>query len=55
MSAELSRREFLKAGAGLAALSLVPPAAARPLPSQECGRLLKEGVGHQSLFTREGE
>jgi thiosulfate reductase/polysulfide reductase chain A len=34
MSAELSRREFLKAGAGLAALSLVPPAAARPLPGQ---------------------
>ncbi len=34
MSVELSRREFLKAGAGLAALSLVPPAAARPLPAQ---------------------
>ncbi len=34
MSAELSRREFLKAGAGLAALGLIPPTAARPLPGQ---------------------
>ncbi len=32
MSTKLSRREFLKASAGLAALSLAPPAVPRPLP-----------------------
>ncbi|MCP4287303.1 MAG: molybdopterin-dependent oxidoreductase [Gammaproteobacteria bacterium] len=31
MSAQLSRREFLKAGAGLAALGLIPPATARSI------------------------